>query len=185
MEKSINPWTIKSSELKYDNPWMTVSEHQVINAAGNDGIYGVVHIKHYAVAVLALDEENNAWIVGQHRFPFDTYEWEIIEGGCPEGTSPLESAKRELKEEAGIEAKDYQLILEMQLSNSKTNEISYSFVAKGLTFSEPDPDEDEILSIRKIPFNDLVAMCMDGSIKDALSIATVLKAKLLIDQGLL
>lgn len=183
MEKSVNPWIVKSSTEKYDNPWMKVTEHSVINAAGNDGIYGVVHIKHYAIAVIPLDKDYNTWIVGQHRFPFDSYEWEIIEGGCPEGTSPLESAKRELKEEAGIEAKDFKLILEMQLSNSKTDEISYSYIAKELSFSESEPDEDEVLSIRKIPFQELVDLCLDGTIKDALSIATVLKAKLLIDKG--
>ncbi len=185
MEENINPWTIVSSNEKYDNPWMSVTEHQVINAAGNNGIYGTVHIKHYAIAIIPLDKDYNTWIVGQHRFPFNSYEWEIIEGGCPEGTSPLETAKRELKEEAGIEAKEFELILEMQLSNSKTDEISYSYIAKELTFTDAAPDEDEVLAIRKIPFSELVEMCIDGRIKDALSIATVLKAKLLIDKGLI
>lgn len=182
MSNEKNPWTILHTETKYDNPWLYLQEHQVLNPVGNQGIYGVVHIKHYAVAILPLDENYNTWIVGQHRFPFDSFEWEIIEGGCPEGTLPLDTAKRELKEEAGLEAEHYELILEMQLSNSKTDEISYSYIAKGITFTGAEPEEDEQLTIRKVPFSELYEMCLNGTIKDALSIATVLKAKVLIDE---
>ncbi len=182
MSNEKNPWTILRTETKYDNPWLYVQEHQVLNPVGNQGIYGVVHIKHYAVAILPLDENYNTWIVGQHRFPFDSFEWEIIEGGCPEGSLPLDTAKRELKEEAGLEAERYELILEMQLSNSKTDEISYSYIAKGITFTGAEPEEDEQLTIRKVPFSELYEMCLNGTIKDALSIATVLKAKVLIDE---
>lgn len=183
MSTEKNPWTILKTETKYDNPWMRVEEHQVLNPTGKPGIYGAVHIKHIAVAILPLDENYNTWLVGQHRFPFDSYEWEIVEGGCPEGTLPLDTAKRELKEEAGLEAEHYELILEMQLSNSKTDEISYSYIAKGITFTGAEPEEDEQLTIRKLPFSEVYEMCMNGTIKDALSIATVLKAKALIDTG--
>lgn len=172
-----NPWKVVSSEIKYDNPWIRVVENQVINPAGNPGIYGVVHVKDYAVAILPLDEQNNTWIVGQYRFPFDTFEWELIEGGCPEGTNPEEAAKRELLEEAGIIAQEFQLILEMQLSNSKTNEVSYSFIAKGISFTDAEPEETEQLVIRKLTFDELHQMVVRGEIKDALSVATILKAR--------
>lgn len=178
-----NPWTVLSKELKYENPWMRVQENKVLNPAGKDGIYGVVHIKDYAVAILPLDENNNTWIVGQYRFPFDTFEWEIIEGGCPVGKSPLETARRELHEEAGLIAEHFHLILEMQLSNSKTDEVSYSYIAKGISFTDAEPEETEQLVIRKLPFEELFKMVMKGEIKDALSIATVLKAKTLMEQG--
>jgi len=183
MSNEKNPWTTLSTETKYDNPWIRVDEYQVLNPAGNPSIYGVLHMKHLAIAILPLDEDYNTWIIGQHRFPFNSYEWEVVEGGCPEGTLPLDTAKRELKEEAGLEAKHYELILEMQLSNSKSDEYSYSYIAKGITYTGEEPEEDEQLTIRKIPFSELYAMCMNGTIKDALSIATVLKAKALIDAG--
>lgn len=182
MSSEKNPWTILGTETKYENPWLRIDEHNVLNPAGNKGIYGTVHHKHIAVAILALDENGNTWIVGQHRFPFGSFEWEIIEGGCPEGELPLDTAKRELKEEAGLEAEHYELILEMQLSNSKTDEISYSYLAKGITFTGVTPEEDEQLTIRQIPFSELYEMCLNGTIKDALSIATVLKAKVLMDE---
>ena len=92
-----NPWTTKSSELKYENPWIKVTESQVLNPAGNPGIYGVVHFKNTAIAIIPLDENNNTWIVGQYRYTLNTYEWEVPEGGCPEGEDPLEAAKLYLK----------------------------------------------------------------------------------------
>ena len=178
MKKNLaeNPWQTLSTEKKYDNPWIKVEENKVLNPAGNPGIYGVVHFKNIAVAVIPLDENNNTWIVGQYRYTLSSYEWEVPEGGCPENTSPLETAKRELHEEVGLEASHYEMILEMQLSNSVTDEISYTFLARGLTFIGEKPEEDEVLNIRKLPFSELYNMVMRGEIRDALSVASVLKA---------
>jgi 8-oxo-dGTP pyrophosphatase MutT (NUDIX family) len=181
--EAINPWQTISSEEKYDNKWIRIIENKVLNPAGNEGIYGVVHLKNIAVAIVPLDAEYNTWIVGQYRYALNSYEWEVPEGGCPEGTLPLDTAKRELHEEVGLEATHYDMILEMQLSNSTTDEISYSFVAKGLSYIGELPEEDEQITIKKLPFVDVYEMAMSGEIRDALSVATILKVKCLIDQG--
>jgi ADP-ribose pyrophosphatase len=176
-----NPWTKISSEVKYENPWIKIVEDKVKNPAGNDGIYGVVHFKTHAIAVIPLDENNNTWIVGQYRYPLDSYEWEIVEGGCPEGTSPLETAHRELHEEVGLKAKTMEMILEMQLSNSTTDEVSYTYIARGLSYVGETPEEDEELAIRKLPFTDVYEMVLRGEIRDSLSVASVLRAKIWLD----
>jgi ADP-ribose pyrophosphatase len=178
-----NPWKTLSSELKYDNAWISITEHKVINPAGNDGIYGVIHFKNKAVAVIPLDEENNTWIVGQYRYPLHSYEWEVPEGGSPEHEEPEFTAQRELEEETGLKASSVQLILRMQLSNSVSDEISYSYVARGLTFSATSPDETEQLQITKLPFEEVYQMAMDGKIKDALSVASIFKLKLMMMKG--
>lgn len=170
-----NPWKTLSQETKYDNKWIRVEEHQVLNPAGNPGIYGKVHFKNIAVAIIPLDEEDNTWIVGQYRYTLNSYEWEVPEGGCPETTSPLETAKRELLEETGLVSNDFELILEMQLSNSVTDEISYTYVARGVKFVGAQPEEDEVLQIKKLPFRELVNMVMQGKIRDGLSVASILK----------
>lgn len=176
-----NPWTKISSEVKYENPWIKIVEDKVKNPAGNDGIYGVVHFKTHAIAVIPLDENNNTWIVGQYRYPLDSYEWEIVEGGCPEGTSPLETAHRELHEEVGLKAETMEMILEMQLSNSTTDEVSYSYIARGLSYVGETPEEEEELAIRKLPFTEVYEMVLRGEIRDSLSIASVLRAKIWLD----
>ncbi len=179
--EAYNPWTKISSEVKYENPWIKIVEDKVKNPAGNDGIYGVVHFKTHAIAVIPLDENNNTWIVGQYRYPLDSYEWEIVEGGCPEVTSPLETAHRELHEEVGLKAETMEMILEMQLSNSTTDEVSYTYIARGLSYVGETPEEEEELAIRKLPFTEVYEMVLREEIRDSLSVASVLRAKIWLD----
>lgn len=183
MNKAVNPWKKITSQVKYENPWIKIIEDQVKNPAGNDGIYGVVHFKTNAVAIIPLDENNNTWIVGQYRYPLNSYEWEVPEGGCPLGTSPADTAKRELIEEVGLQAEHLELILEMQLSNSTTDEISYTYIARGLTYIGEHPEEEEQLLIKKLPFEEVYQMVLRGEIRDGLSVASILKAKILLAEG--
>lgn len=176
-----NPWKTKNSELKYENPWISVTEHQVINAAGNDGIYGTVHFKNIAIGIIPLDENNNTWLVGQYRFPLNQYSWEICEGGGKMGVDTLDSAKRELMEELGIKATDWIKLLDMHLSNSVSDEVGIIYIAKNLSYFNPEPEEDEVLSIKKVSFNEAYEMVMKGEITDSLSVAGILKTKILLD----
>lgn len=176
-----NPWKTKNSELKYENPWISVTEHQVINAAGNDGIYGTVHFKNIAIGIIPLDENNNTWLVGQYRYPLNQYSWEICEGGGKMGVDTLDSAKRELMEELGIKATDWIKLLDMHLSNSVSDEVGIIYIAKNLSYFNPEPEEDEVLSIKKVSFNEAYEMVMKGEITDSLSVAGILKTKILLD----
>jgi len=177
MNEAPNPWTKLSGGVKYENPWIKVTEDKVLNPSGNEGIYGVVHFKSQAIAIIPLDEDDNTWIVGQYRYPLNSYEWEVIEGGCPEGTLPLDTARRELIEEAGLQAEEFEMILEMQLSNSTTDEISYTYIARKLTYVGERPEEDEQLCIKKLPFEEVYQMVLRNEIRDSLSAASVLRAK--------
>jgi hypothetical protein len=115
MEK--NPWKTLTQEVKYENPWITVEEHQVLNPSGGEGIYGTVHFKNKAIGIVPVDAEGNTWLVGQYRYPLDEYSWEIPEGGCPVGEDILEGARRELKEETGLSANSWENIMRIHTSN--------------------------------------------------------------------
>lgn len=183
--KEDNPWKIISKQDVYETPWIRVTHHEVINPAGNQGIYGTVHYKHDAIGIIVLDEENHTWVVGQYRFPMNAYTWEIPEGGGNPGVDPLESAKRELLEETGIEAQEWTLIQEMQLSNSASDEVAFIYLARQLTYHTPKPEETEELQQKRIPFNQLYQMVTDGAITDSLTVAAVLKVKVMMLEGLL
>lgn len=184
-QHQLNPWTVTDKHIAYENAWLKVTHHDVLNSAGNKGVYGVVHFKHIAIGVVALDEHKNTWLVGQFRFPLNKYTWEIPEGGGKLDVDPLESAKRELLEETGIEANNWQLIQQLQLSNSATDEIAFLFLATDLTFLKPMPDEGELLDVKKIPFNEAYQMVQEGEIEDSLSVAAIQKVKLMMLEGLL
>ena len=178
--RKVGAWTELNCREVYDNPWIRVTESQVLNPNGGEGIYGVVHFKNLAIGVIAVDDQNHTWLVGQDRFPFDgKYTWEIVEGGGPVDQDPVESAKRELLEEVGLKAENWKLIQEMDLSNSATTERALIYYATGITYHEAQPDETEQLQVRRIPLNEAYQMVLDGEIIDSLSVAGLLKLKLM------
>ena len=178
-----NPWQTLSSEEKYNNNWITVTEHQVINPSGGKGIYGEVHFKNLAIGVLPLDEQYNTWLVGQYRYPLKAYSWEIPEGGGPLGTDPKLSAKRELVEETGLVASKLTEIQRMHLSNSVSDELAIIYLAQDLQLGEAAPEETEDLQLIKVPFTKAVEMVMNGEITDSMSVAAILKVNLMLQKG--
>ncbi|MEZ5015203.1 MAG: NUDIX hydrolase [Chitinophagales bacterium] len=181
MAERKNPWVTKNKKVIYDNPWIHVEEHDVLNPAGNPAIYGVISFYHYAIGIVAIDEAHNIWLIGQHRYPFNSYTWEIPEGGGKRSEDPLWNAQRELREEAGLEADHWEMIQEIQVSNSVTDEVGFIYLARGLHLVDPDPDEDEELEIRKLPFAEAYAMLERGEIVDSLTVVALLKTKILLD----
>jgi 8-oxo-dGTP pyrophosphatase MutT (NUDIX family) len=171
-----NSWSTLSSREVYDNKWIQVVEHQVINPAGGKGIYGKVHFKNKAIGIVALDENNNTWLVGQWRYPLNEWSWEIPEGGGPNEDEVLLSAKRELKEETGLVANRWTMIQRVHLSNSVSDEEGFLFLAEDLTQGESALEETEAdLKVWKLPFDDALAMVLDGKITDSLSVMALLK----------
>jgi len=180
-KKEHNSWTNLSEELKYENPWISLTEYQVLNPSGKPGIYGVVSFKNLAIGILPLDKKYNTWLVGQWRYPLNEYSWEIPEGGGPLGTDPLESAKRELKEETGLIAGKYTVLGKIHTSNSVCNESGILYLAQDLELTDSEPEESEDLQVKKLPFDEAYQMVMDGKITDSLSMVAILKAKILMD----
>lgn len=175
MKNQHNPWTTLSSKPVYDNAWIKVTEDQVIQPKGGRGIYGKVHFKNRAVGILPIDNDRNIWLVGQYRYTLNTYSWEIPEGGAPANESLLNCAQRELKEETGIEATSWDMILQLHTSNSVTDEVGYIYLAEDLVEGKPDFEETELLEIRKLPFSQALDMVMNQEITDSMSMVGILK----------
>ncbi|MES2372624.1 MAG: NUDIX hydrolase [Bacteroidota bacterium] len=178
-----NPWIIKGEKQVYENPWIALTEYDVLNPAGNKGIYGKVHFKNTAVGIIVLDENLDTWLVGQYRFPLNIFSWEIPEGGCPVGEDPLEGAKRELLEETGLIARHWQFLFSMHLSNSVSDELAIIYLARELTQQEAQPEETEQLLLKKVAFDEAYRMVEEGIITDSISITTIIKIKLLLAEG--
>lgn len=178
-----NPWQVLSSRVEYDNKWIRLTEHQVLNPAGGPGIYGVVHFKNLAIGVVALDEEQHIYLVGQYRFPLERFSWEIPEGGGPLEDDPLSSAKRELLEETGLVARHWEPIVHMHLSNSVSDETGIVYLARGLEQRTAEPEETEQLTIQRVPFEKAYELVKTFQITDSMSVAAILKIKLMILEG--
>lgn len=178
-----NPWITIDSHKIYENKWIGITEHNVINPSGGKGIYGEVHFKNYAIGIMVLDQQHHTWLVGQYRFPLKAYSWEIPEGGGPLESDPLESAQRELMEETGLMANEWIELQRMHLSNSVSNELGIIYMARDLTQGESSPEETEELVLRKVPFDEAYQMVVNGEITDSMSVAAILKTKILILEG--
>jgi len=178
-----NPWQIQSSKEIYSNPWISLTEFQVLNPAGNKGIYGKVHFKNLAIGIIPVDNEGNTWLVGQYRFPLEAYSWEIPEGGGQVDVSPEESASRELLEETGLTAQKMVCIQKMYLSNSVSDELALIFLATELSAGKADPEETEQLEVIKIPLVEAFARVHSGEITDSMSVAGLLKLELMMLKG--
>jgi 8-oxo-dGTP pyrophosphatase MutT (NUDIX family) len=178
-----NPWTTLDGRIVYDNPWITVRENQVLRPDGKEGIYGVVHFKNLAIGVLPIDDEGYTYLVGQYRYTLNRYSWEIPEGGCPEGETPLEAAKRELIEETGLIAAHWREFGGAHTSNSVTDERAIFYLATDLTRGTARPEGTERIETLRVPFSEALRMTLAGEITDSMSVIAILKYEIEVRRG--
>lgn len=173
------PWTRRSRRVAYENAWITIWHDDVTRPDGAPGVYGVVHFANLAAGVIVLDDAERVLLVGQHRYALDAWSWEIPEGGVPTGETPLAGAQRELAEETGVQAEDWRELARVHLSNSVSDELAILFLATGLTHGVAAPEGTEALEVRWLPFDEVLAMTLDGRITDAMTVVAVERLALL------
>jgi 8-oxo-dGTP pyrophosphatase MutT (NUDIX family) len=181
-------WTRGPARVVYDNPWLQVREYDAKAPTGQPALYAVAGFKNLALAILPLHEDGAVTLVGQARFPLEDYSWEIPEGGGPLAEDPLENAKRELLEETGLEADEWREVLRMQLSNSITDEQAIGYIAMGLrpaAARSAHADATELFGEVRIPFREALAAAMAGHLRDALTVAMLLRGYHMAQEGAL
>ena len=168
-------WRMLSSDTVYDNPWIRVEDHEVVNPSGKHSQYGKVCFKNRAVGILAVDAARNIYLVGQHRYTLDEYSWELPMGGAPLIEDPLAAAKRELREETGLSAGSWRELMRVHTSNSITDEVGYVFLARDLSEGKPEFEDTEDLAIKMLPLTEALRWVHQGDITDAISVAGILR----------
>lgn len=134
------------------------------------------------VAVLALDKDNQVTLVKQFRYPIQKVLLELPAGKLDHGVTEdhLLGAQRELSEETGLEAEEWTYLGYTLASPGFCDEALHMYLARGLKRSQQHPDEDEFLDVVTMPFDQLAAQVMDGTITDAKTVAATLKVKVLL-----
>ena len=131
------------------------------------------------VAILAIDSENRVLLVRQYRYPFERVLTEIPAGKREPGEPPFITAQRELQEEVGATAGKWTELGTLIASPGCYGETLYLYMAEDLRFGETHLDEDEFLEPLRLPLDEAVRQCMDGTLTDAKTVAAVLKGKIL------
>lgn len=185
IDETRNPWATNSSEVRYENPWISVRHDDVIDPSGCNGVYGVVSPKNLALGVLPVFPDGTVLLVGQYRYPLGRYSWEMPEGGGGKDVDPLDSIARELREETGHEAGSWLEIADVALSNSVTDERAICWVAWDLTVhaqgAEPESTED--LALWRLSFHTLVSLVWSGEIFDSMTVIAVAKLEAMRNRG--
>jgi 8-oxo-dGTP pyrophosphatase MutT (NUDIX family) len=170
------PWRRDSREQRFANPFFTIFEDQAWNGrAGRHFDYGIISFRNRAVGILPLEPDGRVWLVGQHRYAVDEFTWELPMGGVPLEANLLEGAQRELREETGLAAEHWELLLpQVQLSNSVTDEVGTVLLARELTEGPMAPEASEELWVITVPWQEAVHAALDGRITDSLTVAGLL-----------
>jgi 8-oxo-dGTP pyrophosphatase MutT (NUDIX family) len=177
MEKKNGNWTIKETKEIFKNEYFVVYQDDVLQPDGKPSKYATAHFVPGA-CVLAIDDEDFVYLTEQFRYVAGRKSLEVVAGAI-ENESPLEAAKRELKEEVGVTAEEMEEIGVIQLDNSMIkNEVTF-FVARKLSFEQPDRDDSEEMKTVKIKFREAVENVLSGEINHSLSRALILQAWIL------
>ena len=136
------------------------------------------------VCVVPLTDNNEVLMVRQFRYPYKEVVLEIPAGKKDKGEDPFTTGKRELKEETGATADEYIDLGQLYPSPGYCGEIIWMYGAKGLSFGEVSPDDDEFLEVERIPLKEAVEMITKGEIKDAKTQAAILKINYLVENGM-
>ena len=169
-------WRDGGGETLFENPWLQLTRHAATAPTGAPADYVVMRPRNLAAGVLPLHDDGTVTLVGQHRFATMRYSWEMPEGGVPPGEDSLTGVQRELAEEAGLTAAHWRQVLELELSNSITDERALCWLAWGLSPAPIAPDPTEDLRIARVPFRSLIAEIERGTVRDVMTVATALKA---------
>jgi 8-oxo-dGTP pyrophosphatase MutT (NUDIX family) len=181
MERKHGPWTIKSSECLHRDEFVEMWLDEVVKPDGEPGRYATMKMRP-GVAVLAVDSEGFAHLVRMFRYAVGKECVEVVQGMIDEGEQAEDAARRELREELGAKAGE---LTDLGLVDAVTSQVfspSRIFLARNLTFGEPDRETTERLRPLKVRLEEAVRMVMDGEITQATTCTLILKASRLLEK---
>lgn len=177
MEKRHGPWTIISTEKIYENEFIRVDEDRVTKPDGQPGKYTTVAMKTGA-ATLVMDDDDNVYLTEQFRYAVGKDSLEVVAGGVEAGEKPLDTAKKEVKQELGVKAAEWTELGMLNTDTSIVKSPAHLFIARKLTFEEPEQEGSEQIKMVKMSLDEAVEKVLSGEITHAVSCFLILKAKL-------
>ncbi len=167
-------WTIKETRKIFENDFFKVFEDEVIQPDGKDGKYATICFVR-GVAVLPVDDKGFVYLTKQFRYAIERDDLEVVSGAV-ETEEPLEAARREAKEELGIEAEEWTPLGRIESDTSITNSTADLFLARKLSFGKPEREGTEQIETIKMKFDEALEKVMSGEITHGQTVVLILKA---------
>ncbi|MGI6680253.1 MAG: NUDIX hydrolase [Bdellovibrionota bacterium] len=170
-------WKLIASESIHKTPWIEIKRDSLKTPDEKDYVYTYVKKGDFITAVV-IDDNNEIYLVKQYRHPLFEYTIEVVQGAIEEGETPLDAAKREVREEIGVVANSFKPLLSNFITNSSlvTSRGNIFLVRDIASQNLQKLDASEYISIIKVPFKKALEMINDGTIKESYSILAILLA---------
>lgn len=167
-----------SSKIVYQNTFLTLKEDAVIDPNGNQTRRNLLEVGQGSVIIIALDEKDRFYLVGQERYAIKEFSWEFVSGGIKDGEAVLVAAKRELAEELKLQAADWQQLIFFHPNNSLMSRTAYVFLARDLHKIEQASDSYEKIEVKTLSEKELMRSFLNGEIKDSFTLCGYLAYRL-------
>ncbi len=167
-----------SSKTVYNGKIFDITDDEIILSDGENEYKRHREIIRHpgGVVIFALKDDGNVLLVKQYRYAVKSVQTELPAGRLEKGEDPLFAAKRELREETGYVAKNWESLGYIFTTFGICDEKLYLFKATGLSFDKPDPDEGEVLDYFELPLSDVHKLIKNGTINDAKTICAIARA---------
>jgi ADP-ribose pyrophosphatase len=170
-----NPYRLQSRRDVYRSRWLYLREDQVVRPDGGGATFGVIEMK-AGSSVLAVNERREVYLVKEYKYGVERYSTELISGAIEGGETPLGAAQRELREEAGLSAREWIDLGVIDPFTTVVRSPNFLFLALNVEAGESNPDDGEVLERVLVPFEDAVKMVMRCEITHGASCVAILKA---------
>src|SRR5687768_8268646 len=146
------PWQVEASSQKYKSAWLEVTEDKVIKPNGEPGSFATVRLKP-GVSILAIGDDDEVYLTSEYRYAIEQKSIEVVSGAIEADEPPKMAAKRELREELGIEAGSWVDLGAVDPLTSILRSPARLFLARELSFFEPKADDSEIIEMVRMKLN--------------------------------
>lgn len=179
MNAMSNPFQLTETRVVYQSPLMRIREDHLVLPKGTHAVFNVAEIRHGST-VLALDEEGSVHLIREYKWAVERLSIEAISGGIEVGETPLDCARRELREEGGFEAAEWTELGKVDPFTSHVRSPNHVFLARGLTRVGTAHEEGEVIEAYRVPLGEAVAMVERGEITHAASVVAILRTARLV-----
>lgn len=170
-----SPWRTLGSREVYRNPWLIVTEYNVIRPNGERGVYGVVD-PGANVTIVALEDDETLWLIREFSYPLQRARWILPTGRVEPDEEPLQAAQRELAEEVGLRAAQWRHLGAFPLSGGISSQISHAYLAQELQQGEAALEATEQIEPHHMPLREAYRACLDGTLSDASVVLAIWRA---------
>lgn len=175
-ETEIRPWKRFASRNVYSNSWISVYEDQIELPTGHRTIYGFMEPKNNFVGIVPFLDARTVLLIRQYRYLQDEVTWEIPSGSIEGEETPEQAAQRELQEEVGYQARQFELVNIMRSNKALMRDKGYIFLAHSLTPAPAESDPTEEFNIVPVSLKKAIEMVKKFEITDCVSIIGLLFA---------